>query len=111
VKREQHDRTDGQAEEPAARVVRPVAVSQLTSEPILGVDARRFLRLLRQHPELPRARVGKLVIVPLAALERLLWARSETETNSPGPTPASAPEDVDAVLEQLGKRRTLGARR
>ena len=39
-----------------------VAVSQLTCERVLGIDARRYLDHLRSHPEIPRRRVGRLVV-------------------------------------------------
>lgn len=49
---------------PGRRGAQPgtLAVSQATSEAVLGIDARRYLQHLREHPEIPRRRVGRLVV-------------------------------------------------
>ena len=52
----------------------PVMVSQSTSEAVLGIDARRYLAHLRSHPELPRRRVGRLVVTRVAD-----WLPASTE--------------------------------
>ena len=53
-----------------AFAIAPTAVSQLTSFAVVGVDNRRFLALLRDHPEIPRRSHGKLRIVSADALAR-----------------------------------------
>ncbi|MCL2777973.1 MAG: hypothetical protein FWD73_08210 [Polyangiaceae bacterium] len=92
----------------------PMSVSQLTVEPIVGIDGRRYLDLLREHPECARSRVGKLVVVELDDLRALL--RSLTLQSSPhtesdvhddaGLRCDEQPETADAVLAKLGLRRT-----
>jgi len=39
----------------------PIMVTQHTSERVLGIDGKRYLRYLRAHPEIPKRRIGWLV--------------------------------------------------
>ena len=53
---------------PAPIVVAPLAVSQLNVEAVAGINARRYLNWLASHPEVPRARIGRLAIVEASVL-------------------------------------------
>jgi hypothetical protein len=86
----------------------PTHVSQLTSLPIAGIDSRRYLELLIEHPEVPRACVGRLRVVSIDDLRALL-ARIAS-TSAPETTPAGLGDDdqlrsADDALRALGMRR------
>jgi hypothetical protein len=87
----------------------PTHVSQLTCVQIAGIDARRFLELLGDHPEVPRAAVGRLRIVAVDDLRALL-ARLATTATAGGDDVAEdddgAPMTPDAVLARVGMRRS-----
>lgn len=82
----------------------PTSVSQLTAEAVLGIDARRYLALVRAHTdELRVSPIGKLRVVPLDDMRALL-ARLATASSAPE-APDDAPSSVDEVLAALGHRR------
>ena len=96
-------------------VVAPLAVSQLNCEAVAGINARRFLDWLAAHPAIPRARVGKLVLVEasvlLAHLAELATGGDERDDgdrdDERDDKPANVtPDTVDGVLAALGRRRT-----
>lgn len=80
----------------------PLFVSQLTSLPVLGIDARRFLELLRARPDIPRRRVGKLVLVSAGVAREML-------DDLPVPTDANGSASAIAgVLDALGYQNVHG---
>lgn len=86
----------------------PVSVSQLTVEALVGIDPRRYLELLADHPDVPRACVGKLRVVALDDLRGLLARLSTTssgEREEHAPR-ADEPTTADDVLSRLGLRRS-----
>ena len=91
--------------------VRPEAVSQLTCLAVLGIDARRYLEFVRAHPGLLRNKLGKLVVVRvddfLAELRRSAGEPVELEAIE---VLDEVPEDADAILASLGRRRRVPAR-
>lgn len=91
----------------AVASVLPVTVSQLTCFEVFGVDPRRFLEFLRQHPEIPRMHIGKLVLVEPAG-----WCAGLKPSHrpvDPRDEPADPPDEhitsVDEVLRKLGRER------
>ncbi len=91
-----------------------IAVSQLTVLAMTGIDPRRFLELMRQHAEVPRARVGKLVVVELGHLMELLGRlaldpaasnRFDADDDAGGDDDDDQPSDVDSELARLGRKR------
>ena len=90
----------------------PSFVSQLTSLPLLGIDDRRYRELLVDHPEVPRTRIGKLVLVELDAMRELLRRLAvEAPSGNAEAEPAGEDDDdrrldsPDAVLAAIGRRR------
>jgi hypothetical protein len=86
--------------------IAPVMISQLNSEPGIGVDHRRFLDqvvpLCRPHV----MAVGRLRIVPLevaldALQQMVLSGDSDPPADDHADVPAQ-PETEDAVLAELG---------
>lgn len=99
----------------AAVSVAPLSISQLTSEPAIGLNASRYLEACRVHAaHLRPARVGKLVVTTLDAWERLIERLASDGVADPFPDRATVPSDrgvpsnVDDVLARLGLRRKLG---
>lgn len=88
-------------------VVAAAYVSQLTSAPLLGIDARRFLDVLVPACRPDVIHVGKLRLVELARAVEALRAMatenddSSTETEHDDDQPATA----DQVLAALGMER------
>jgi len=76
--------------------------------PLLGIDARRYLDLIREH-DLPRTRVGKLVLVEVRVISSLLSQLAVDADNTPT-EPAvdddDAPTTADDVLARIGRRST-----
>jgi hypothetical protein len=89
-----------------------LSVTQLTSFPLLGIDGDRFMELLRGHPEVPVAKVGKLRVALLDDVRHLLRriATSADEANVPAGNnrsdDADEGEDADPndVLKAFGMR-------
>ena len=83
-------------------------VTQHTVHSVFGLSSRRYLELLRANPEVPRKKIGRLVLVEVAVLE---------EKFRPSPPPDAGEERVsssvterepttpDEVLAALGRRR------
>ena len=85
-------------------------VSQLTCVPLLGIDARRYLDLVREH-DLPRTRVGKLVLVEVRVISSLLSHLAvDGDSASTEPTVVvdddDEPTTVDGVLARIGRVST-----
>jgi hypothetical protein len=83
-------------------------VSQLTSEAVLGCNARRYLEeivpIVEAHGFLV-ARIGKLRIASVEEVESALLApRAEGMTEQKTSIDDGAPESVSAVLAHLGRR-------
>ena len=84
----------------------PATVTQRTCEQALGVSRRWFLDYLAQHPELPRAVLGRQVIVRTSD-----WLAHLAEHVTTG----AAPNDgecwtPEALLARRGLRSVGGAR-
>ncbi|HSY24213.1 MAG TPA: hypothetical protein VK841_18930 [Polyangiaceae bacterium] len=90
-------------------VVAPAMVSQLNSEPTIGIDPRRFLDHLVPLCKGDVTKLGKLRLVPLdvavEALRRLAETGEGDDAESGEPTERQ-PETADAVLAALGMERT-----
>jgi len=87
--------------------VRSVMVSQLTSEIVLGCNARRFLEEIVPAVEargFPVARVGKLRIASVEDVESALLVERNPEDAPEHPASERTPENVADVLAQLGRR-------
>lgn len=57
-----------------------IAVSQATSLEVLGIDGRRYLAHLRDHPEIPRRHIGRLIVSAVAD-----WVPQSKPTNPDQP--------------------------
>ncbi|CAN5900972.1 hypothetical protein BH11MYX4_BH11MYX4_01800 [soil metagenome] len=79
-------------------------VSQQTSLALVGIDAPRFLELLRAHPELPRTAVGKLRVVALDDLRDLLSRLAANEGDPVLTSGDDGPTTAAAVLALLGRK-------
>lgn len=87
--------------------VRSIMVSQLTSEVVLGCNARRYLEEIVPVVEargFPVARVGKLRIASVDDVERALLAPVEADAAPPAPVSHDTPDNVADVLAKLGRR-------
>ena len=102
----------GQRARPRARVrvaeappVTPVAVSQLTSLAVLGIDERRFRETFGKHPK--ASRVGKLLVIDVADARDALRSMRGAPTCDASTESADddGPRDVDEVLARPGRRR------
>lgn len=97
--------------------IEPQYVSQLTSEQVVAIDARRYLELLAAHPEVPRAAVGKLRVVALEDLRSLLRSLASDSTGSDAVVVDTSagdddpPTTPDAVLARIGLTLRVGAPR
>lgn len=84
--------------------IRPATVTQQTALSVLGMTERQFLDTLTAHPEIPRAKVGRLRIVRVDDMERWLLSLSETG-QSQDATDDDFPRSVDEGLRGLGYER------
>lgn len=93
----------------ASIVTRPVMVTQLNSLPLVGIDARRFLELVRQR-QIPHGRSGKLVFVDVDVLRDVLLDSSVAPDGGDDDGEVADvgedddPRDVDDVLGVIGRR-------
>lgn len=79
----------------------PLVVSDQTAFDLVGLTARQLRDLLAAHPDVPRARVGRRVLVRadvlLALVDRLASPASPD-------VPVGSPATVDDLLAELGRR-------
>lgn len=86
-----------------------ILVTQLNCLQIAGIDPRRFLALVREHKDLPRTRIGKLVAVDVnylrALLEKLAITGEQDELRKLADDhDEDAPTTAEGVLRVLGRR-------
>jgi hypothetical protein len=90
-------------------VTQPILVTQLNSLSLVGIDARRFLELVRDR-EIPHGRAGKLVLVDVNLLRDVLLDSSiapdggDDDGEVAGVDEGDDPRDVDDVLGVIGRR-------
>jgi hypothetical protein len=100
--------------EASAPLIAPAMVTQLTALLVLGIDPRRFLEIVRRHPELPRFHQGtKLVAVPLSAILSLAKPATDAHAPSHEDDATDAGDEltsVEQVLGGLGRRRRAQTR-
>ena len=91
-------------ERPIITIV-PLAVTQLTSEAMLGMKARRYLDWIIQE-NIPHHKVGKLrIVLAEVALERLrprerMGGRTPNGRGRGGPRPSGDREEAYGRIEQ-----------
>jgi hypothetical protein len=74
-------------------IVSPSTISQLTCEPVLGVNPPRYLATCIKHPEILRpVKLGRLVLTKLDGWERLMEHLAEIGAELPE---AAANDAVD----------------
>jgi hypothetical protein len=89
-------------------MMRPVVATQLTCEAVLGVKRRGFLDYLDAHPEIPRAKLGRMVCVKV---EDWLAHVAANTTSTEAPAVSSDREwSAEAVLARRGLRAVGGGR-
>ncbi len=90
-------------------VVAPLLVSQLNSLAVAGIDARRFLELVRDC-KLAHGRRGKLVFVSAEVLREALAGTTAAEKDATvddvDDVTGDDPRSVDDVLRLIGRRAT-----
>lgn len=90
-------------------ITHPILVTQLNSLAVAGIDARRFLELIRER-QIPHGQHGKLRFVDVDLLRETLLDSSVAPNGSDdGADLASVeedddPRDVDDVLGVIGRR-------
>ena len=98
--------SDADGPEPA----QPTLVSQRTSLAVLGIPSRQFLELLRDAPELPVTRLGKLRLVPLDRLVMHLRAQAGRQQTSAADPPQDGADEVLAeVVGSTARRKGMAA--
>lgn len=84
----------------------PLVVSDATAYDLVGLTARQYRDLLGRHPDVPRAVVGRRLLVRaddlLALVDRLAATSAESACVA---APKRQPETADEVLAELGYGR------
>ena len=90
-------------------ITQPVLITQMNCLPLTGIDARRFLELVRER-KIPHARCGKLVLVDVNVLRDVLLDSSVAPNGDDDDGEVADvdedddPRDVDDVLGVIGRR-------